>query len=867
MSENSRVRASAHRPRHDLSSWARWLTRPGILGTVCGVISVLLAALALHNNLVTIATAAATAIGALVAIAVIGFDRDRRRLRKLTGLARQLVVEGPPYLIPLPLDAEDRTPLIDDLEKLLRGDEWLCVVRLHGSGTLHPRLGIANDAIPLSEQCRGIVGAISWQLEKAAGLRDPEALGKALRGVANRSRQDGAPIDALRREVVRTLRKWDRAADRLVPLAEARKQDLELPAGKWLRDLFEDLRRRYGVAYTQESDDSIQSPDDDDGQARPRNIRRRGPWEQDYVSEKLRTWLSEREVTEVFQPLRDSVGDELDVDLTLLDIRCAVIAAAVELREQAEPLGRLINPGSQLPATPAEQRREAALAVRHLIDRKASHLAGRGVTGVFDRLVVAGLVTSHMLGELTRDLGLSTEQAGTLYDWLRDDEPLTWIVVTSAAGIRLGETIERAALEWFRNDERSAAYQDYQVAAESYYRLCLVMDRTNLPASRYEYLVAPGYGGLHLYEIGEWWQNFYIWGDHAERVASADNRENAGIAITCLFLETWWWWGDQLRLGYLDEVLGLARKILRDQREWVSALERFDDNYLPELDQRGGAEERWAHVANALGYLGGRIGLVRGVVPADPVLARIYICWSFFNGDAAQQSGELEAADAWFSQAAVACGDDEDNAAMRAFASYQRADVWIPSDPDRAMRVIRETGVAGAAVALKDLSLSAYVARMYGDIRWESGDIDGAFDAYGRTMLLTYAYQVNQETAEIPPNKYSFALYKEMRTRFQRRLSEAREKGLNAQADSAIERIRRLFGPYWELKTAAITAGEDPLTGIVPPLPDQTLLETFDSGYAKDALLMLNDKLKDRIAEPVTQRLRMPGDPRTPEES
>jgi hypothetical protein len=94
-----------------------------------------------------------------------------------------------------------------------------------------------------------------------------------------------------------------------------------------------------------------------------------------------------------------------------------------------------------------------------------------------------------------------------------------------------------------------------------------------------------------------------------------------------------------------------------------------------------------------------------------------------------------------------------------------------------------------------------------------------------------------------------------MRTRFLRRLGEAREK---SQADAAVKRIRNLFGPYWELERNTTAAIDDPLAGIVPPLPDQEVLGTFDSGYVQDARLMLDDKLKDQIAEPVDQRLLDP---------
>jgi hypothetical protein len=243
-------------------------------------------------------------------------------------------------------------------------------------------------------------------------------------------------------------------------------------------------------------------------------------------------------------------------------------------------------------------------------------------------------------------------------------------------------------------------------------------------------------------------------------------------------------------------------------------------------------------------------------VPADHVLKRIYICWCFFNGDAAQFTGSLEASDGWFGDAAVACADDDD-AGMRAFANYQRADVWIPADTDRSLRLITEPRLEDAARELEDLSLRAYIARMYGDIRWASGEIRGAFDAYGRALLLSYVYQVDQESEYMPPNAYSSSLYAEMRTRFLSRLTEAKAAGHATEADAAIARIGNLFAPYRALNRTSAAADEGPLAGVVPPLPDKAVLDEFESEYANDARDM-REKLEEQIDEPVDQLLPGP---------
>jgi hypothetical protein len=173
------------------------------------------------------------------------------------------------------------------------------------------------------------------------------------------------------------------------------------------------------------------------------------------------------------------------------------------------------------------------------------------------------------------------------------------------------------------------------------------------------------------------------------------------------------------------------------------------------------------------------------------------------------------------------------------------------------MQIITGTDLADAAVDLDDQSLRSYIARMYGDIRWQKHNADGAFDAYGRALLLAYIYQVDQESEQMPPSEYTKRLYNEMRTRFLARLDDARRKGLESAADAATERISLLFSPYWELNKNALASGEDRLGRTVPPLPEQADLGRLNSDYAKNAVQVAKT-LREQIGEPVDQPLARP---------
>lgn len=691
--------------------------------------------------------------------------------------------------------------------------------------------------MPYSLECLKIVGLIGWELENAQRLSDEEKqVAAELRSLVTYCLQQSHPLETLRQYAVSRVRAHEGLADRLVLLTEARAQALQRPAGKWLLGLLEELGCMFGL-LTEEG-----QPPDTAGPVVAWAAGRR------YADATLSPRLSRQEVGDFWPSLLAvvKVQDPPGVDLDLLQIRCTVLAAAVGLGKQVEAIGRL--PGPDSPA-PGDLVKAAALEVRWLVDGKA------GRTGVLDRLAVVGKVTPKMFAVLLRDLDLDERASRDLFDWLRGGaEPQFAGVVDQADGeISLGNTVGSAIRSWLGEDDQAALRQQAQIAAERCYRECLLLDPEHVTGSGYGEWMADGYAGLTIFENPDLMAKVHIWCSHVAKIESPEGRVDSGIAITCLFLEAWWWWGDQLRLPTVVEILNLAKEILRDQPGWIDALEEFNANYVPELDRPAGAADNWRHVAHALDVLAGCLELRPGSVPPDRILARIHVCWCFFNGDAAQYTGDLEAADGWFRQAAEACGDDDDKA-KRAFANYQRADVWIPSDTDRSMRVITETDLAAVAVALDDQSLRAYTARMYGDIRWQSGNVDGAFDAYGRALLLSYIYQVDQESAIMPPSEYTFRLYTEMRTRFLARLDQARGKGLESAADAAIERITMLFGPYWGRAETATVSGEDRLAGIVPPLPTDL---QCDSGYVKDAL-QLKVTLGEQIAEPVDQPLPRP---------
>jgi hypothetical protein len=800
-------------------------------------------AVTVHNRLAadsasTVAIAIVVVTVALLASGV--FDRNRRSQRAMANLAHK--IEAKPGVVVL-LRGSGSTRPLRDLKRILREDEHqrLPVVRLNRTGisaktlfdALKKRLeederpvvrldgshfadassGRAEEAVPYSRECLKILSQIGWALQAAPGLSEQEKeIAAELHGFVSYCLQQNSPPDQdqLRDYVVKRVRAYGSLKDRLVLLAYARQESLQRPTGKWLLDLLVQLPCTFG--FLTQDGEPPPPPEDNIGWPEARLYADRLP-------------LPEQQVDNIMPALRSVAVDPPGVNLRLLKIRCAVLAVAADLDRQAEAIERLVPPVSP---ELDDLLVAAVLEVRWLFDCKTAR------TGVLDRLAAVGEVTPEMLTALLRDLEPDANAASSLYSWLRDEEfRQAGIIVTTEDSISLSKTISGPVLTWLDKNDKPAL-RAARVAAERCYRECLILDPAHVPGDRHIDWLADGYGGLTLFEDIGWLEAVGDWASQIAALQSPDDRRDARVAITCLFLEAWWWWGDQVRHPSVVQLLFLAGRFKPDEPEWFAALDEFNDNYQPEFDRREGAAAQWQHVAHALEFLGTSLGLQPGNIPADGVLARIYICWCVFNGDAARYTGDLQAADRWLGQAVEACGDDADKQAMRAFTNYQRADLWIPSDTDRSLRLITETHLAEEAVSLDDVSLQGYTSRMHGDIRWKAGNIDGAFDAYARALLFSYVFQVDQESPKMPPTEYTYRLYNEMRTRFLARISEARGQGLNSAADAAIKRTAKLFVPYWAVAGTATASRDDPLDGIAPPLPPTKDLAS-GSEYAQRA--------------------------------
>jgi len=706
--------------------------------------------------------------------------------------------------------------------------------------------------------CRVFVGKLADELELAGEVGDTATTAASLRDSIRDSYRSsiwGDPGEAmadLSRDVVRALRRLGkRAPDReLAVLIEAGTETLASTMGQWLQGLLKELLKEVHYPY-------LVVIADKRSQGGDQRSRTYDAW--NTATDLLGQWLPGRDIDRFLKP----VLKVTDSNLSLIEICCGVIGSAAEsgeLDQLEAAMNRLLRDHQRASLNP---QLAAARAVRWAIDREASRLANATVTGAFDRLAVMGWLSEETFAGLMQGLELSESGLEELYTWLREQEylPISWgkdprpEIDSAKVKSSLDGAIVKAARDWLKKDEPSS-YQDAEAAAERCFRMLVDLNRD--PEG------TPGYAGLDLYEDAGWQQNVYDWLGHAAQL-SPGRLADTKIACICLFLEASWWWGDQIRLPMVGDLVKLYGEINWGRTDWLDHLAKFDRNYIPQLLDRENNVDRWQCVSAALASIAADLGLQPDHVPDDPMLKRIYVCWCFFRGDVAQYTGAPADADGWFRLAGEACDDDPDFTGVLAFAHYQRADVWSTADPGRCAGYLQEFGLAAEINDLEDRSLRAYLARMYGDMRWKAGDCAGAFDAYARAALHGYVYQVNQETSAMSLNQYGYALYAEIRTRLERRLTQAREIGLATAAGAAIERTRQLFRPYFDRVHETGREGAPPdaglLADVIPPLPYEPGSEKakqFNAVYQENAELML-EQMKEVLNEPVDQALEGAG--------
>lgn len=286
------------------------------------------------------------------------------------------------------------------------------------------------------------------------------------------------------------------------------------------------------------------------------------------------------------------------------------------------------------------------------------------------------------------------------------------------------------------------------------------------------------------------------WLYHVARLAGRE-RQSARLKVAQVFLDAFWWWGCYVPFDLCEDILddwdSVVSAVAKDDprrkadQKLADAMRALYDGY-PKCGRLEKADDqRWERIRDALINLGGR-GLTSP--PDEP---------SQFHGLLA---GYLAEALAWLNPQdpdvddllAYAIGAVDDY--PRVWMNYARA--WVALRRGELAEAVSLAKVAAQAGASGDHEVTARLHQVCADALWKNGEHGLALDALARAVA--HAYAVTTESEDYP-DPYTAAFQQEMTDRCMERMTELRSAGdadSRAVMRTACERIRALFGPYWQ---------------------------------------------------------------------
>jgi GNAT superfamily N-acetyltransferase len=485
---------------------------------------------------------------------------------------------------------------------------------------------------------------------------------------------------------------------------------------------------------------------------------------------------------------------------------------------------------------------------------------------LFALLTITHTVTPKLIAMLEGDTGVtaSEPESWEIYGKLASRRFIFAIDDNVENGVQLSRAVSDVARQRLR-DKDPVLFRRMHACAELYEREWVDLD--------FEAKDKTPFAAWTRFEQRTWIDGVVRWLDHAQWL---DHEQFAKMkpALVKMYLDAFWWWDDYLRSAATRRLGPALRAVADQQRDvlWMNALEKFSDHWVSSWEE---AELRadpgqWRQVLDAITALLAMFDLRRGRIPQDPALRRIYILLCNFYGKALWYAGDVEAshareADKWLTAAALACitrhnekEEDNPNGWIRSWALYRRADFWSALDPQRSWGHLN--GLDVKAIADDDLDLRVGIAILTGDLRWRNGDFASAFDAYSRALLISYAYNVRQESRRQAPNYYTTALYASSIRRAELRSAELGQAGESAVLDTALANMRELFKPYWD-RTRDREDSPSALPRSALPVPPPVNDEEFslESGYVAD-MEHLAQAQRERIEEPSSRPLEFSRD-------
>jgi hypothetical protein len=506
---------------------------------------------------------------------------------------------------------------------------------------------------------------------------------------------------------------------------------------------------------------------------------------------------------------------------------------------------------------------------------------------LFALLTIAHAVTPGLIVMLESDAGatLSAPEAREIYKRLASRRFISAVGGNVENGVYLSRAISDVARQRLREQD-PVVFRRMHAHAESYERVRVDLD--------YESKEKTPFAAWTRFEQRTWIDSVVRWLDHAQWL-DHEQFEKMRPTLVKVYLDAFWWWDDYLRSAATRRLRPALRMVADQQRDvlWMNALEKFSDHWVSSWEEAELRSDprKWHLVLEAITALLAMFDLRRGRVPQDPALKRIYILLCNFYGKALWYAGDLKVnhakeADRWLAAAALACitrhneqDKDNPNGWIGSWALLRRAEIWSALDPQRSWGYLN--GLDLKAIVDDDLDLRVGIAVLTGELRWRKAEFASAFHAYSRALLISYAYNVRQESRRQAPNYYTTALYASTIRRAEKRAAELVQAGGLEVVDTALAAMRELFEPYWD----RMRSREDPPPAlrrfalpVPPPLNDEVFslqsdyvddMEQLAQQQRDDLIFEIDDvtdmehlfqQREDRIKEPSSKPLEFSGD-------
>ena len=446
--------------------------------------------------------------------------------------------------------------------------------------------------------------------------------------------------------------------------------------------------------------------------------------------------------------------------------------------------------------------------VQFAVDQIAAKVLGYQVP-LFGLLTIAERVTPGLIAKLEGDTGQkpSEREAQEIYHALAKRQFIS--VDERNEGVSLPRAISEPAWRRLLKDDLPD-FQALHSRAESYERDLVDLERDLKPEEEER----EPFAAWTRFEQPTWVRGVERWLGHAQWL-NPSQFEDMKPDLVKIYLDAFWWWDDYLRSKATSDLETALRQVATRQRDelWIDDLKMFSDSWVPSWDE---AELRsnpakWHSVMDAITALLSQFRLKRGTIPSHPTPRRIYILLCNFYGKALWYAGnatktDAEEVDKWFEAAFLACqrqpGDEgkrNPNGWIGSWVLLRRAEIWAALDRPRSIGYL--VGLDQKAIKDEDDDLRVGIAMLIGDLWWRSGEFARAMDVYSRAILISYAYNGEQEKKRKAANIYTKSLYASTTRRLEEKISELVQGGdpeVPEVIDTALAALKRQFQPYWD---------------------------------------------------------------------